>query len=189
MSPEEIEQRAQRRAQFILDSRKITQRSQEIMSQLETETPTRDYPPVRMPGYENALRLTQLLSGDEPLIGSEVDIEMERLVATRRYQLAELPAGHSEVLPNRGRNVLNSLSQLPRLRVGSAFLQSRSLIESSTRIIEGVFQLVLFELCKRAIHKFSSSVDGTNSLSESTGEETHQPQAKTQSPTTDRSAA
>ena len=144
---------------------------------MSSETPTHDYPPVRMPGYENALRLTQLLSGDEPLIGSEVDIEMERLVATRRYQLAELPAGHSEVLPYCGRNVLNSLSQLPRLGVGSTFLQSRSLIESITRIFEGVFQLVLFELCKRAIHKFSSPVDDTHSLSESTGEEIPQPHA------------
>ena len=139
---------------------------------MTTETPTHDYPPVRMPGYENALRLTQLLSGDEPLIGSEVDIEMERLVATRRYQLTQLPSGHSKVLPNRGRNVLNSLSQLPCLRVGSTFLQSRSLIESSTRIVEGVFQLVLFELCKRAIHKFSSSVDDGIGQSDSTGEET-----------------
>ena len=32
---------------------------------------------------------------------------------------------------------------------------------------------------------FSSSVDGSHSLSESTGEETPQPQAETQSPTTD----
>lgn len=40
MSPEEIEQRAQRRAQFILDSRKIMQRSQEILPQLETEEPS-----------------------------------------------------------------------------------------------------------------------------------------------------
>lgn len=37
MTPEEIEQRAQRRAQFILDSRKIMQRSREILPQLETE--------------------------------------------------------------------------------------------------------------------------------------------------------
>lgn len=155
---------------------------------MSTATPTHDYPPVRMPGYENALRLTQLLSGDKPLIGSEVDIEMEKLVATRRYQLTQLPSGHSKVLPNRGRNVLNSPSQLPHLGVGSTFLQSRSLIKSSTRIIEGVFQLVLFELCKRAIHKLSSSVDGDNSYSQSTGEETPQPQAETQSPTTDTPA-
>lgn len=37
MTSEEIEQRAQRRAQFILDSRKIMQRSREILSELETE--------------------------------------------------------------------------------------------------------------------------------------------------------
>lgn len=40
MSPEEIERRAQRRAQFILDSRKIVQRSREILSELETEEPS-----------------------------------------------------------------------------------------------------------------------------------------------------
>lgn len=40
MTPEEIEQRAQRRAQFILDSRKIMQRSQEILSELETGKPS-----------------------------------------------------------------------------------------------------------------------------------------------------
>lgn len=40
MTPEEIEQRAQRRAQFILDSRKIMQRSQEILPQLETGKPS-----------------------------------------------------------------------------------------------------------------------------------------------------
>ncbi|WP_249290385.1 hypothetical protein [Mobiluncus mulieris] len=40
MTPEEIEQRAQRRAQFLLDSRKIMQRSQEILPQLETEEPS-----------------------------------------------------------------------------------------------------------------------------------------------------
>ena len=118
MTPEEIEQRAQRRAQFLLDSRKIMQRAQEILPQLETEEPS-----------------FQLISNDFKLLS---DL-FQRMIDTQQQLL----------------NI----------------------------------NLMLTTSVLNAHKNTSSSVDDGIGQSDSTGEETPQPQAEAQSPAADRSAA
>lgn len=118
MTPEEIEQRAQRRAQFLLDSRKIMQRAQEILPQLETGKPS-----------------LQLISNDFKLLSDLC----QRMIDTQQQLL----------------NI----------------------------------NLMLTTSVLNAHKNTSSSVDDGIGQSDSTEEETHQPQAEAQSPAADRSAA
>ncbi|MCI6584056.1 MAG: hypothetical protein MSC45_03160 [Mobiluncus sp.] len=140
-----------------------------------------DYSRPYSQGFKEAVALAQLLGGANPVPAAEVFEALKKIAYLYRWQLVRQSSQRDQKgFLKRVRSMAQSLSKFSHFRSGRVVSHIDGDVVSISGPAESVIQVLPVLLGQINVHKTSSLVDGTNCNSESTKEETHQPEAERQ---------